>query len=114
MDKLNLRVFLEAHGWLESYIRCLLEEDSDWLDKLGCAGGFSVHNPESWIGHAFQWRNTEEGYLTWRIRDQAWGCELSRVMYHRPSGMEDAVEPGMPLFDRLGMALLLEELCHER
>ena len=104
MGKVSFRKFLEDHGALEHYVRGRLR-----LPEYHASSRLSPDKPYYWTIFAFHWKVVlAPPGLTW----QALGLEWGELVL---AGEVDS-DPGMPLFDRLGLTLLLSELedCDEK
>ena len=96
MDKLVFKDWLAERGCLRAFILNRLADD-DW-DGASCP--VEIY-PSSWMGLAFKFSGVPEGYEYWENLRSDWRADYPR---------HDEVEMGMPINDKLGMALLLAEL----
>ena len=101
---LNFKAWLAALSILEEYIRNTVAFDvergevGNWVEP-------SPDLPGSWVDYGFSWSDTPEGADFWLEIHHAWE---DTVQGATKLGME--VEAGIPLEDKLGMAMLLADL----
>ena len=98
MGKITFRKFLEEHGALERYVRGRIRSMGYPSQAM-----LSLDKPYYWLMFAFNWNVvTDPPGFSWCELDLEWG---HLVIDGKTSG-----DPGFPLGDRLGLALMLTEL----
>ena len=103
--KVNFREFLEDHGVLGEYLRNTLSSPNYSPDP---------EDPGNWLLEAFDWGLYDSKW--WSRVDDSWReCLMERTgcRIHDTFGghwkYPDAVEPGLPIGDKLGLSLVLAE-----
>ena len=101
---ITFKWFLENRGLFAAFVRNASNYNG-YQDKEPPAWpGLRADRPDLWVGSAFKWKSTPEGRTRWSYLHEEW----LEVIYGL--GTEEAVEPGFPLFDPLGLLLLASEL----
>ena len=99
----NFKEWLKERGLLAGYLRNRV----DSLERNAWPYEVLLVDPSEWINHAFKWEGTPEGHTYWRTVHRSWNNILDNLLV--PGGGDVRVEYGLPLYDKLGMTLILAE-----